>query len=291
MTGSDAIGSPEVDLHSARAYFLQVVIPEYETFLETLDDGVLGMRRDLRALSRAAEACLHMVDHAARDPICAPHIEGAPSTKKYLARLMNASSEFAATRDIANLFKHRTIGRPNPAVTDLRDIDERWVLLRFLRDDQKHHYATTKAVLVHLSDSTSLLAEQLIFDCVQMWAHELVRLGVIPQVPSVQRRTFLQDIEAARPSITIACEADEPMEAKPLLLIAQAGGSTIVQATTEIFDAEVEINWRIYTSRFAGPRVLTNQPPTILRIRGGAESIISADPPSSSDDPPAGPNF
>jgi hypothetical protein len=269
------------DLHSARAYFLQVVIPEYETMLETLTDGVFGTRRDIRALGRASEACLHLADHVCRDPTCNSGIAGAPKSTDYVDLLTKTHEPFAIARDIANSFKHRSIGRPDALVRSLDSLSERWVLIRH-EDADGYYYSIRKSVLVELTDKRILAAEEAINRCLTAWGTELIRLGVVPTHPRVDHGPSAyvpRTACPARPSITMLADEGEYFEAQPLIVVADAINKTLREATGELIDTQVDINWRIYSSRFAArERTIIERRTSTLTINNRA---TAANPPSA----------
>ena len=164
------------DFHSARHHLLQVVLPTYEQFGLTLTDGIAGDRRDLRAAGRAAEACLNLADHLARDPACKDQAPGTLGSKAYVAKLTSQYDYFAITRDIANVFKHRTISRPDRTIDSIDSVKENVALVRF-NDSQGYYYALRKLVIVTLLDGRRLYVGDVIFKCISDLISEMIELN------------------------------------------------------------------------------------------------------------------
>lgn len=241
------------DIHSPRHYFLQVVIPAYQELGKILLDGVLGNRRDLIAAGRAAEACLHLADHIARDPTVGPQVPGAPKAKRYIQDLSTRYRHFAIVKDIANAFKHRRISDLERRLEGLESLMERWALVRFT-DNKGHYWATRKVVIVRLSDGTEMFAESVIERCISEWSTELVRLNVIPSAPRIEltlKRFSARDEVPEKPRIEILAREGEYFECQPVLLSYDAERDTFRPIEGKIGSVLVDVQMRVAPSPFA----------------------------------------
>jgi hypothetical protein len=241
------------DIHSARAYFVQAVLPQYEGFLQVLEDGRHGLRRDVHALGRAAETCLHLVDHLCRDPTCNASIAGAPKSKKYVEELTDKFRAFAIVRDIANAWKHGVCSREGKTIEGIKSLDDRWTVMR-AADDLGDYYAGTKCVLVHLVDGIAVFADQVLLACVLDLATELVRLGVIDRALALRRRTW-PSRPAGRPHLSMVFEGGEFTANQPALLVVDPStGSSRFATFEDDFDLVVDLQWSVLPSTLTGAR-------------------------------------
>jgi len=172
------------DVNSARAFFVTSVIPSYERFVTQLLDGVQGGRRDTAALGEAAGALLHLADYTAREAACKHTVVGAPKSDKYVRQLTSSNWWFAATRDIANVIKHREINRDGRLLDSLDDVKEYCVIARY-EDSEGYYCDVRKAVLVRFKNGIELAAEVILRQCLSFWVRELIKLKVISGHPKI----------------------------------------------------------------------------------------------------------
>lgn len=241
------------DIHSPRHYFLQVVIPAYEELGRILLDGVLGNRRDLVAAGRAAEACLHLADHIARDPVVGSQVPGAPKSKLYIQDLSKRYRYFAIAKDMANAFKHRKISDQERRLEGVESLVERWALIRF-SDDEGHYWATRKVVIVRLNGGVEIFAEDVIERCIAAWSVELTRLNVIPSPPRIElapKRFLTRDEVPERPRIEMLAQEGEYFESQPILLSYDAERDMFRPMQSKIGSVLVDVQMRVAPSRFA----------------------------------------
>jgi len=262
----------DLDVHSARAYFLQHVIPEYESLQETLNDGFFGMRREIRALGRAAEACLHLADHVARDSTCNSTIEGAPKAKLYIEALTQRSSAFALVRDVANCFKHGAITRAGARVASLDSFHERWVLVRY-EDDSGFYYDIRKTVMVQTLSGAMASAEKIVRLALNAWCEELVTLGAIPSPAQIDDGKPLYIARSKcppTPGITFLCEEGEHFSAKPMEAIYDSEHAVLrAPSRGDRIKTNVRAYFQVHPSRFSStPRHLHRTHLSILSVEG-----------------------
>lgn len=241
------------DIHSPRHYFLQVVIPAYEELGRILLDGVLGNRRDLIAAGRAAEACLHLADHIARDPVVGCKVPGAPKSKEYIRNLSHRYNYFAIAKDMANAFKHRKISDQDRRLEGVESLMERWALIRF-SDSQGHYWATRKVVIVRLSGGVEIFAEDVIERCIAAWSTELVRLELIPSAPHMElvpKRLLARSEVPERPRMEMVAQEGEYFESQPVILSYDAERDMFRPMQGEIGSVLVDMQMRVAPSRFS----------------------------------------
>lgn len=239
------------DIHSARHYFVEVVLPAYAELGRILTDGFFGGRRDIAALGRAAEACLHLADHVAGDPMLNATIDGAPKSKRYIKHLADTYPAFATTQDIANSWKHRTISDHNRKIDGLSSIFERWGLIRYT-DSDGHYFATRKFVFVRLRDGTELFGEDVIASCLEEWTIELIRRGVIqcaPQLPHLPRK-LLRTKAPADLKMGLRIVSGEYFESKCVLLRYDEQCDRFMPLTERIGSVYVEVTAAVEASPF-----------------------------------------
>ena len=240
------------DIHSARHYLLQVVLPAYEELGRSLHDGVIGGRRDIAALGRAAEACLHLADHVASEPKFNSSIDGAPKSKKYVKALAETYPWFAMTQDIANSWKHRVISDPDRTIEGLSSLLERWALVRY-SDSQGQYFAARKVVLVQLRDKSELFGEDVIARCLEEWGLELIRLGVIqspPRLVHIPRMALRADVPA-KPQMEMRGVQGEYFESKPVLLQYDEQNDRFLPLVGKIGSVDIEFTAVIAPSPFS----------------------------------------
>lgn len=253
------------DIHSPRHYFLQVVLPAYEELGATLLDGVLGLRRDLIAAGRAAEACLHLADHLASDPAHRSAIPGAPKSKKYVEYLSEKYHHFSIAKDVANSFKHRKISAEKRRLDGIDSLVERWALVRFT-DSAGHYWAARKVVIVRLKGGQEIFVEDVIERCIAAWAQELLRLGVIasaPNVPVTPRRFLARSEVPVRPSIEMRAEQGEHFESQPIILTYDAKREIFKPMTGKIGSVDIDVRMIVSPSRFPCAENLRSTPPVV----------------------------
>lgn len=229
-------------------------------------DGVVGGRRDLISLGRAAEACLHLADHVAGDENSAKRIPGAPKSREYIKDLSKRFRYFSIAKDIANSFKHRKITDEDRRLDGIESLKERWALLRF-KDDAGHYFATRKVVLVRLKGGVEIFAEDVIERCVAAWTVELIDLGVIPSKPRialVPKRLLLRSEVPARPFIEMRAETGEYFESQPILLDYDSSNDVFMPLKGQIGQVEVDIRFVTTPSRFSRDHKAQVQLLTIL---------------------------
>lgn len=247
------------DIHSSRHYFLQVVIPAYEELGRILLDGVLGNRRDLIAAGRAAEACLHLADHIARDPSVGSQVPGAPKSKPYIQDLSKRYRCFAIAKDMANAFKHRKISGQERRLEGVEALMERWALIRF-SDNLGPYWAARKVVIVRLNGGIEIFAEDVIERCIAAWSVELVRLKVIssaPLIESVPKRLLTRDEVPKRPRIEMLAQEGEYFESQPVLLSYDAERDVFRPMQGKIGSVLADVQMRVAPSRFASSSKFT----------------------------------
>ena len=240
------------DIHSPRHYLLEILLPAYEDFGKILVDGVAGGRRDVNALGKVAEACLHLADHIASDDLYKDVIPGAPESKEYVKELTEKYSTFAITRDIANSFKHRQISRKHRQIDGLKSLKERWALVRYT-DAEGHYFATRKVVTVSLKHGREVFAEDVIGDCIARWAEELMRLKIISEPPAIQfpERFIERDKAPQPPSIVLRLEQGEYAAFEsPLMLSYDKDKDTFQPMRDKIGSLAVRVECVVSPSRF-----------------------------------------
>lgn len=241
------------DIHSARAYFVQAVLPQYEKFLEVLEDGLHGLRRDVHALGRAAEACLHLADHICRDSTCNASIVGAPRSKAYVGELTATFPAFAIVRDIANAWKHGVCSREGRTIVGIQSLEDRWTVIR-ATDDEGDYYAGSKCVLVQLVDGRSAFADGVLLDCIRDLGAELVRLGAINRAPVPRRRTW-PGRPSGRPDLRMEFETGEfTSNPAALLVVDVATGGAQFASLEDNFDLVIDLHWSVKPSTLTGAR-------------------------------------
>lgn len=246
------------DIHSARHHLLQVVLPTYEQFGNTLTDGIAGDRRDLLATGRAAEACLNLADHVAKDPACKDRVPGAPRSKDYVEQLTQQNHWFAVTRDIANVFKHHAISRDRRTIDSIDALKEHVALVRFT-DSDGYYYAMRKLVIVKLRDGKRLYVGDIIYEWIAGWIRELVRLQQIPSAPHLKRlppRLVRREDVPRQPAIAMRAEQGEYFESNITVLEYDCVNDTYGPVRGKLDKVDFKVNWSVAKSRFgqATPR-------------------------------------
>ncbi len=240
------------DIHSARHHFLQVVLPAYEQFGNTLTDGIAGDHRDLLAAGRAAEACLNLADHLATDPTCRDRIPGAPKSKSYVTQLTKQYDNFAIIRDIANAFKHRVISRVDRTIDSIDSVKEHVALIRFT-DSEGYYYASRKLVIVSLRDGRRLYVGDVLFGCIGDWMREMLRLNQIPSALHIKRlppRLLRRQDVLKQPCIEMRAEQGEYFESNITVLEYYDNNDTYGPVRGKMDKVDFKMNWSVAPSRF-----------------------------------------
>jgi len=263
------------DIHSPRHYFLQVVLPAFEEFGETLLDGIVGNRRDLIAAGRAAEACLHLADHLASDPAYNKDIQGAPKSKEYIKFLAEKYRHFSIAKDIANSFKHRKLSDQQRRIDGIESILERWALIRFT-DAAGHYWATRKVVIVRLKGGVEIFAEDVIERCIAEWVQELLRLGVISSQPHIQlvlKRFLARADVPSKPCIEMRAERGEYFESQPVILSYDKDRDMFQPMQDKIGRVDIDVKMIVSPSRFSPSETATvNQFTVAAKDTAGSDS-------------------
>lgn len=263
------------NIHNARLNFLQVVIPAYEEMGRTLLDGVTGDRRDIVALGRAAAACLHLSDYVAREAASHHDIPGAPKSRDYIKDLAHRFHDFAVTRDVANSFKHRELTDQDRTLDGIEALLDRWALIRF-KDEKGFYWATRKVVLVRLNDGRELLAEDLIYRCIRLWANELVRLCIIPAQPStvhVTPKSCPRPPVDARPKISMIGRAGERFECQPIVLYHDSESNSYLVLSKSIGRVEVEVEMLVEPAFFGAGTTYAEEHRFTICVRDSETSV------------------
>lgn len=208
------------DLHSARQFYINSVLPAYERMAGVLMDGLLGNRRDLIALCEAASACLHLADQIARDQTVAHQIPGAPKSRDYIKDLAARNFYFPICRDVANAYKHHQITDQDRRIEGVDSLKEKWAIVRF-NDELGQYWAARKIVEVYMLDGSRILGDDLIRECIKEWGLELLRLGIVSRAPEVQSlpHKFLRRADVPqRPRIRSIGVVNEYIESQHVLM-------------------------------------------------------------------------
>lgn len=208
------------DLHSARQFYINTLLPAYERMAAILLDGALGSRRDINALGEAAVACLHLADYLVRDPTVNQRILGAPKSKEYIADLAKRYEAFAICMDVANAYKHRGVSRQDRTIIGLDSIREHWAIVRF-SDGEGHYWVARKVVQIQLVNGRITLGHDLIRETLKVWGKELARLGVVasaPEVADIPRRFVGRSEAPAKPSLRLDGVVGEHFESQVIFM-------------------------------------------------------------------------
>jgi len=244
------------DIHSARSYLVESVIPAYESLVTQLQDGQFGRKRDLQAAGMAAERCLHLADFICRDTSCNSGITGAPRSKQYVAALTDQYFWFRIARDMANVHKHRTVSRTDgPALRSLDDVEEAIVLVKH-EDDAGHYYIAEKVVFVRLLDGDVYLAEDVIRGCIAEWAKELQGRGVVPDQPFALVRKWKADRAdfPEGPTMKLLLDEGVPVDFQPVVRVYDAASEKPRRRRLdEPFHTHLAVDWEVRPDRFTSP--------------------------------------
>lgn len=172
-------------IHTSRSFFVQHVLPAYETFLDVNGDRKAGERRDTIHAAAAAESCLHLVDHVFGDRVSELIVLGYTKTKDFRDALIKRCDAFEVVCDFANAFKHRVIKREGRKLSSLDAVTETCAIVRY-QDKSGEYYDVRKVLWVHLHSGKRHPLPDLLHESLGFLTQELVRLGIINSAPMIR---------------------------------------------------------------------------------------------------------
>lgn len=264
------------ETHSVQHYALQILLPAFEEYIESLRDRVAGGQSAIVALGKVSGACLHMADHLARDPQCSTTIPGAPRSKTYIKDFAARSEWFRITRDIANAYKHRAITDENKTIEGINSLDEYWAIVAY-EDESGRYFDVRTAVYVKLNDAREFLAEYVIDRCIQDWFLELQRIGIFSSLPHISARSceFVpRSLVPPRLSLKIIGDVGLYMSVKRLLLRHEPLLPDLVPLQGAVGRLEVDLTFFIRPSQFA-PKGSTQVTTTTMVIQDNPQSAAA----------------
>ncbi len=214
--------------HNTRTYFVQRVLPSYETFVSYYNSGKFGVRKDTFNAGNIAESLLDIPEHIFTE---IGTMTGYENAGKFLKSISDNNRSYKIVCDLANVTKHREIDRYNPSFTSLDDVKEYIAIVRY-EDILGQYYRTRKLLEVNLSDGSQCDITEILQDSVMLWSNQLLSLGLIPDMPKLPELlpTFIKRKDNRFDSeIRFVGNAGEEIKFPPRKMIFREGKNIITE--------------------------------------------------------------
>ena len=232
-------------LNDARAHFVSVAIPSFESFLEGLYRWPLGLRKDFTAFGGACVALASTTDYVFNDPRFKD--KACFRDEKTLSNhLCKQSPAFALALECANTFKHHTLRRPR-RIKGPHCISERWGLLR--GEDQFGEYWTTcKILAIATEDGRVALGDYMLANAFSFFSSWLVDQRILPSKPLIRACRAPNLPRQQKLEVFLAGQANEFVSHEPFVgrLDAEAACIHVVSG----INLEVTFHYEVHRSRF-----------------------------------------
>ncbi|MDQ3180892.1 MAG: hypothetical protein M3Q33_10270 [Acidobacteriota bacterium] len=167
--------------HNARTYFVQRVLPSYETFVNYYNSREFGLHKDTFNAGNIAESLLDIPEQIFSE---IGTMTGYENAGKFLKSISDNNRSYRIVCDLANVTKHREIDRRNPSFTSLDDMKEYIAIVRY-EDILGQYYRTRKLLEVKLLDGSVCYISELLHKSLILWSNQLINLGLIPDMPKL----------------------------------------------------------------------------------------------------------
>ncbi len=167
--------------HNTRTYFVQRVLPSYETFVSYYNNRKFGLGKDTFNAGNIAESLRDVPEHIFTEIGTTTRYESAGKFRKSIS---DSNRYYKIVCDLANAIKHREIDRDNPSFLSLDDVKESIAIVRY-EDILGKYYRTRKLLEVKLLDGSVCDISELLHKSIILWSNQLISLGLIPDMPKL----------------------------------------------------------------------------------------------------------
>src|SRR5438093_10278345 len=136
--------------HTARDHFLHVVLPAFRDFASYYSNREMGLRRDTKNASAIAGALRDLPEHVFYD---LNGNTGYATNRSYRESFWPQSRAYQVICNFADVWKHRSISRPDRLLSCVDDIIEYYALIRYA-DEEGVYYGSRKLLVATLSDKS-----------------------------------------------------------------------------------------------------------------------------------------
>lgn len=238
--------------HTAKAYLIEVLIPAYETFLDHIENRIMGYRQDTQKAANVAEYCLHLADHVFNENKSRFSGTGIKTLREYRTKLFQAYPSYEIICDFANTWKHRNINRDGRKLSSLDSVKEIFGIIRY-QDEDGYYYDTKKFVWLMLDDGQIVDAGPALHASLKMWIEELIQLKVIDSEPRFRQPSPKQvsRIQAKTTPMTILGQEELTGEIMMVTFVYhQDKGTFEKRQLSDKFDHTFPVLMKIEESRF-----------------------------------------
>jgi len=204
--------------HTARDHFLHVVLPAFRDFASYYSNREMGLRRDTKNAAAIAGALRDLPEHVFYD---LNGNTGYATNRSYRESFWPQSRAYQVICNFADVWKHRSISRPDRLLSCVDDIIEYYALIRYA-DEEGVYYGSRKLLVATLFDKSEQDLGPLLLASLTLLAAELVRQGLLPNIPDFPRLPsyFQSRTEAASAlPMRIVCYVKEYIEVPQRCLI------------------------------------------------------------------------
>jgi len=152
------------------AYFYEHVLPAYREYVESRKSVEVGTGRDFAAAFNAALAIHHFREQLSGD-----------LTLEY-KDVIAQWPDYALTRDVAEIAKHRTLERASAQLRSLDAIQEIIVVTTY-KDAFGEYYNWLKDIELHLLNGTTRELSEVLANSINFWCRHLAMHNVSPTFP------------------------------------------------------------------------------------------------------------
>lgn len=207
-----------------RNYYSFEILPAYQNFLESLDSEDIGKNIIKSKAIHVCNCLNNLVDYIFKEnPSYVLEVWGEKTKEHFRQKIENArpgnnipgysmvhGEFFGFIRDIANLSKHSSIGRPNATITDLNNLLESIAIIRY-QDSKGYYYSTVRMLIVRNKLGHKIPLEYFILQAFLFLTDILIELKIIPEKPLLKKykRDFLISRENANLKIKMSLLAGE----------------------------------------------------------------------------------
>lgn len=167
--------------HNTRTYFVQRVLPSYETFVDYYNNREFGLHKDIFNAGNIAESLRDIPEHMFTEIGIATGHKDAYEFRKSIS---DSHRYYKIVCDLANATKHREITRNNPSFSSLDDVKVYIAIVRY-DDILGKYYRTRKLLEVKLLDGSVCDIGELLHKSVILWSNQLISSGLIPDMPKL----------------------------------------------------------------------------------------------------------
>jgi hypothetical protein len=214
--------------HTARSYFVEVVVPAHANFIVQYSKRELGLRKDTSAAASLAEALLHLPDHVFRDASTQVDKEFR-SLRSYRESFWPQSFAYELICDFAIAWKHRHVSREGRKIDALEDVIETLVAVGY-QDDEGIYCCTHKALFVKSTDNSGHDLSALLAQALELWMKELVSRGIIavaPALPLLPPLFYSREQASQMSNMRLLGQKGEYLEIRQKLMVCDSKTRTV----------------------------------------------------------------